>query len=69
MRPIDFSDCTWIVARELCGQDIAMHFDALYILAKQNKMNNVVLTHNSILATDKDFNKLVKSLIESIYLN
>lgn len=69
MHPLTYSYCTHLIARELIGARIETHFDALCVIADQAKIKDVKITRNTITATQKDYDLLLRRLIECIYQN
>ena len=69
MNQLTFSHCVFLVARELIGQPIESHYESLVVLTKQCNMKNVKVTKNTITATQRDYDTLLKHLVECIYQN
>lgn len=68
-KKCDYEEFVWIQAINLCDTPISLHAESIKALAKVHKMKNVIVTSDRIIATHKDFDILIKLLINSIYLN
>ena len=69
MRTKSYAHFTHIVARELLSYPLESNFETFAIIAKQVKIKDVVITKNSIMATELGYNKLLMKLVECVYKN
>jgi len=70
MERKSMSHFTFICARELVNVPIEMQFEALVVVAKQNKLDDrIKITKHSITATQHQYDLLIRRLIECIYQN
>ena len=65
----NFKSCAWIKAYDLAGAPISDHYHSIAVLAKVHKMKNVNVTSHMIVASNFDFEILIRHLINSVYLN
>jgi len=64
------SHFAYISARELVNVPIEKQFESLVVIAKQCKLDDkIIITRNSIIATQQQYDLLVRRLIECIYQN
>lgn len=69
MATKSYAHYTHIIARELLGYPIEANFETFTILAKQAKIEEVVITKNSITATQNGYNQLLIKMVECVYKN
>lgn len=69
MSTKSYAHYTHIIAREVLSYPIETNFNAFSVISKQVKINDVVITENTITATQLGYNKLLIKMIECIYKN
>ena len=69
MRTKSYAQFTHIVARELLSYPLESNFETFSTIAKQVRIKDVVITKNSIMATELGYNKLLMKLVECVYKN
>lgn len=69
MRTKSYAHFTHIIARELLSYPIESNFETFSIIAKQVQIKDVVITKNSITATQLGYNQLLMKLVECVYKN
>lgn len=69
MATKSYAHYTHIIAREALSYPIERNFEAFSVLAKQVKIKDVVITNNSITATQGGYNALLIKMVECIYKN
>jgi hypothetical protein len=68
MNQLTFLDCTYIAARQVVNTPIQFQFDALVVVANQTSLH-IIVTKDSITATQVQFDILVKNLIHCVHQN